>query len=197
MDKILYPSRYLKGTISSMSSVSQKLLGIGKPYEKLLLEIRKLDPEGDEPTPTDRAIIKTIGIKPNVYRKWINQIYADLVALLKDGDDPGFVIKKLEHHISCNEQNKNSYIITTLPETPRVGSSFQIEFFRPVFGNDQFYVDNVSYRLLDDIMIVSIYLRTSFCNEYVKHKEGQEEYEAWQKGPAYWWEWIQKKHGSI
>ena len=197
MDKILYPSRYLKGTISSMSSVSQKLLGIGKPYEKLLLEIRKLDPEGDERTPTDRAIIKTLGIKPNVYRKWINQIYADLVALLKNGDDPGLVIKKVEHHISCSEQNKKSYIITTLPETPRVGSSFHIEFFRPVFGNDQFYVDKVSYRLLDDIMIVSIYLRTSFCNEYVKHKEGQEEYEAWQKGPAYWWEWIQKKHGSI
>jgi len=195
MDKILYRTRFLIGSISSMASVSQKLLGVGKPYEKLLLEIRKLDPEGDEPCPTDRAIIKTLGINPNIYRKWMNQIYTDLIALMKDVDNPGLVMKKLEHHIICSEQDKRLFFITTLPETPRVGSSFQLEFYRPVFGNDQFYVDNVSYRLLDDIMIVSIYLRTSFCNEYVKYKEGQEEHEAWQKGPAYWWEWIKKKKG--
>ncbi|MEI6174174.1 MAG: hypothetical protein WCR01_10505 [Bacteroidota bacterium] len=197
MDKMKYSSRALKIAISRMPILSKKITGIGKPYEKLLLEILKLDADGNEPFPTDKAIMQNLDIKPVLYRKWMHQIYADLVEMLEDEHNPGLVVNKLEHHISCNEQDKKFYFVTTLPETPRVGSSFYVDFFYPVYWGDHFYVDNVWYRLQDGKMIVVIYLRTNFCNEYVKFKEEQEEYEAWKKGSYYWWEWIKKKNGDL
>jgi hypothetical protein len=45
-------------------------------------------------------------------------------------------------------------------------------------------------------MILDIRLRSDFCNSYVKFKEDQEEYEAWQKGSLYWWQWIKRKNGE-
>ncbi len=194
MDKMKYSSHSLKLTIPRMPNLSKKLIGAGKPYERLLLEILKLDPDGHEPFPTDKLIMKNLDIKPILYRKWMHQIYADLIEMLEDADNPKLEVKKLEHHISCREKEKEFYFVTSLPETPRVGSSFYVNFFHPVFGRDHFYVDNVYYEVTDGKMIVVIYLRTEFCNEYVKHKEGKEEYDAWQKGSYYWWEWIKKKN---
>jgi len=49
MDKMKFSSHSLKLTIPRMPNLSQKLIGAGTPYEKLLLEILKLDPDGYEP----------------------------------------------------------------------------------------------------------------------------------------------------
>jgi hypothetical protein len=168
----------LKVAIAGLPNLSQKLIGIGKPYEALLLAILKLDPDGNERFPTDKAMMKDLDIKPYDFQKWKYQIYADLIELLEDEDNPKFEVKKLEHHISCCELDKWFFFATTLPETPRVGSSFCIDFFRPISNHYHYYVDSVSYRVLDCKMIVDIRLRTDFFNSYVKFKEEQEEYEA-------------------
>jgi hypothetical protein len=47
--------------------------------------------------------------------------------------------------------------------------------------------------VLDGKMIVDVRIRTDFLNGYVKFKEDQEEFEAWQKGSWYWYEWTKKK----
>lgn len=181
--------------IARLPNLSQRLIGVGKPYEALLLAILKLDPDGNERFPTDKAMMNDLGIKPNDFQKWKRQIYADLVDLLEDENNPQFEVKKLEHHISCYEPDKQFFFATTLPETPRVGSSFYFDFYRPVSGSYHYYVDDVSYRVLDGKMIVDIRLRTDFFNSYVKFKEEQEEYEAQQKGVWYLREFHRKKYG--
>ena len=185
----------LKVAIARLPNLSQNLIGIVKPYEALLLAILKLDPDGNEPFPTDKAMIKELGIKSYDFQKWKRQIYADLVELLEDEDNPKFEVKKLEHHISCYELDKRFFFATTLPETPRIGSSFYFDFYRPVSGSYHYYVDSISYRVLDGKMIVDIRLRTDFFNSYVKLKEEQEEYEAQQKGVWYLREFHRKKFG--
>ena len=195
MENQQFLSKWLKLAITYLPNLSQQLIGIGKPYEKLLLEILKLYPDSNERFPTDKAMMQDLGIKPYDFQKWKYQIYADLVGLLEDDDNPKFEVKKLEHHISCYEPDKRFFFATTLPETPRVGSSFYFDFYRPVSGSYHYYVDSVSYRLLDGKMIVDIRLRTDFFNSYVKVKEEQEEYEAQQKGVWYLREFHRKKYG--
>lgn len=196
MENHHYSSLSIKLAIGYLPNLSQKLLGIRKPYEKLLLEILKLDPDGYEPFPTDKEMIKDLGITTNMYRKWMHQIYADVIEMLENVDSPKLEIKKLEHYISCYEQDKRFFFVTTLPETPRVGSPFYVDFFRPIYKNNHFYVDSITYRVFDGKMIVDVRLRTDFFNRYVKFKEDQEEYEAHQKGSWYWWNWIKKKYGE-
>ena len=195
MENQQFLSKWLKLAIADLPNLSKKLIGIGKLYEALLLAILKLDPEGYEPFPSDKSMMKDLGIKPHIFQKWKHQIYADLVELLEDEENLKFEVKKLEHNISCYELDKRFFFATTLPETPRVGSSFYVDFFRPISNQYHYYVDSVSYRLLDGKMIVDIRLRSDFFNSYVKLKEEQEEYEAQQKGVWYLREFHRKKYG--
>ena len=102
-------------------------------------------------------------------------------------------MKKLEHHFTWYERGKAFYFITTLPGTPRIGTLFSLDFYRPISDRYQYYIENISYRLLDGKMIVDIRLRSEFFNAYGKFKDDQEEYESMQKGAGYWWELIKKR----
>ena len=195
MEKQHYSSSDLKHAIACMPKLSQKLIGISKPYEKLLCAIITLDPNTSGRFPTDKKLMKDLGIKQYYYRKWLDQIYTDLIEMLKDEENPKLEVAKLEHHISWYRGDRDFLFVTTLPETPRIGSSFEVDFFRPISGHYHYYVESVSYELLDGKMIVHFKLRIEFFSNYIKFKEEQEEYEAQEMGFRYYLEWIKKKHG--
>jgi len=58
-----YSSRDVKLAIMSMPIFSQKLFGIGKPYEELLKAILAIDRDPQQPMPTDKAIMTEHNIK--------------------------------------------------------------------------------------------------------------------------------------
>jgi hypothetical protein len=193
METKSFTSKDIKLAVSHLPQLSQRLIGIGKPYEPLLQEVIKIDPDGYDPLPTDKAMIKDLGITPTIFRKWIVQLYSDLIELLEDTDNPKLEINKLVHHITFQTKGKRFFFATILPETPRVGEHFYVDFFRPIYQYNHFYVDSISRYLMDGKMIVHIVLREQFLNGYVKFKEEKEEFEEWEKGSWYWYEWV-KKH---
>ena len=134
------------------------------------------------------------GIKPNHYRKWLNQIWDDLVELMSDFENPQFEVTKLEHYISWSEGGKRFFLVTTLPETPRVGSMVDIGLFHPITGSHRsYYVDDISYEIDEGKMIVNISLRSELFNAYAKFEEEKEEYEEYKRGFWHWMDWRKRK----
>jgi hypothetical protein len=193
-----YSSRDIKLAIMSMPAFSQKLIGVGKPYENLLQAILAIDRDPQKPMPTDKAIMAEHNIKSHHYRIWLNQIYADLLEMMSDFDHPQFEIKKITHHISWSKRDKSFYLVTSLPETPRIGSRFEMDFFNPISGRfGIYYVENITYLLKDGEMIVGIHLRSGFLNRYSMFEEEKQEYEAYKKGIWHWGRWREKKREEL
>lgn len=123
MDENSFSSQDIKLAVMHMPKLSKRLIGIGKPYESLLLAILVIKRVGNERLPTDKAMIQELGIKPHFYRKWLNQIYNDLLELLGDEHKPQLVISEVEHHFSWHHRDKGFYLVTHLPVTPNVGDA--------------------------------------------------------------------------
>lgn len=193
MEHQTYSTRELKLAITTLPNLAQKLFNVGKPYEELLKAILAIDRDYRTPLITDKRIMEEHHVKPHLYRKWLTQIYLDLLELMSDYENPQFEVNKIEHNLYWSERGKNFFLATTLPETPRIGSMLDIRFFHLISGRDFYYVDDVTYTLLDGKMIVDISLRSEFYNGYSKFAEEKEEHEEYQKGFWHWMRWREKK----
>ncbi len=69
MENQVFIDRWLKLAIASLPKLSQKLIGVGKPYEPLLLEFLKLDPDSNERFLTDKSIIREAGDQTTFFPK--------------------------------------------------------------------------------------------------------------------------------
>lgn len=193
MDEHSYSSQDIKLAVMNMPRLSQRLIGIGKPYESLLLAILAIKRVGNEKFPTDKTMIQELGIKPHFFRKWLNQIYNDLLELLGDEHKPQLVINEVEHHLSWHHRDKGFYFVTRLLITPNIGDSINMNFFKPIDNFPVYYVDRVSHEIMEDKQVIRLDLKTGFYNSYVKFHEDQEEAEASEKGFFYYRDWMKKK----
>lgn len=138
-------------------------------------------------------MIQELGIKPHFFRKWLNQIYNDLLELLRDEHKPQLVISEVEHHLSWHHRDKSFYFVTSLPVTPTVGDSINLKFFRPIENSPVYYVDKVSHEITEEKQVIRIDLKTGFYNSFVKFHEDQDEAEVSEKGYYYYRNWMKKK----
>lgn len=191
-----YSSVDIKLAVMEMPILSQRLIGVGKPYEKLLLAILEIDRESNERLPTDKKMIQELAIKPHFFRKRLRQIYDDLYELLSDENKAQMIIGEVEHHISYHRDGKGFYFVTRLPVTPRLGDSLNLDFFRPIDGNGYYYVSRIYHRITESKQVIDIILGSGFHNSYSVFRDDKEEMEAHDKGYYYWDQLMKKRRNE-
>jgi len=189
---IQHISRFLDLFLDTHSSFEKTTLS-DKPYEELLKAILNMDRDHRTPLETDKSIMQRTGIQQYHYKKWLRQIYDDLMELLDSEGNPQFEIKQVEHHIHWASDEYYFYLVTTLPETPRIGSRFDTDIFHSISGTYIYHVKDVAYRLEDEKLVISVELTKRFYNSYAKFADEKEEIEAWNRGYGYWREWRERK----
>lgn len=69
MENQVFIDRWLSIAITDLPNLSKKIIGVGKPYELLLVELLKHDPESTEKSPTDKSLISKFEITSHFFRK--------------------------------------------------------------------------------------------------------------------------------
>lgn len=196
IDEHSYSSQDIKLAVMEMPRLSQMLIGIGKPYDKLLLAILSIDRESNERLLTDKKMIQELSIKPHFFRKCPHQLYDDLLELLGDENKPQMVISEGERHISWQRWSKSFDFVTKLPVTPRFGDTFDLHFFRPIDSLNWYHVSRTTHTIKENKQVIYITLRTGFHNSYTVFLDDKEESDAYGKGHWYWKDWMEKRKNA-
>lgn len=196
MEPQTYSSGDLIIGISRLPNLSQKLIGKGKSYEKLLLTILELTKEQDAPLPLCKSLMKICGIKSYHCTKWLHSIWGDLVQLMQDENKPQFEAGRMEHHLDCSLYNGLRFtLITSLAETPNIGHVIHLKFLIPLTAITAFYVQDISYELLDGKMIVHVRLTNHLYNTYSKFEDDKELAMAYGMGTSFYLNILKKRIG--
>jgi hypothetical protein len=111
----------------SLARVKPALLKMqqgGKDYVPLIGVILEMEPE--EKTPTGKAIQQRLGISAVVYRRWLDALYADFMALIAtDADVLQFMDVEHVFYLKGKEE-KSIEFRCRLAVTPRVGEGVDL-----------------------------------------------------------------------
>ena len=164
--------------LSSMRSRAMGLLKNGKDYNTLLAAITEKDYYYDDSLklPSLKELAEYTGLKYDVVRRQLRQIYEDL--LPHDENGTPFYFNKVKYVFYLDGyKNKLSVDVDTLPVTPRIGENITIPFFKAYVGTDYFYVADIRHILQDNLQIIDIHLKTgtyNLCWHYQKDKALEE-----------------------
>ena len=155
--------------ISSLKANALKLLENGKPYASLLRYIleQNFSTIGILKIPTLKAISRESGIQYDKVRKYLNEIYQDL---LFDPDAyPVFNFSKIHYEFVIEGWTKDKSItalVDKLPVVPRVGDNITLPFFTAYLQSSFFHVEKVEHEFDEDEQVVVIYLKVGNYNQY-------------------------------
>jgi hypothetical protein len=169
----------LRLAISAMKRQANFLLNKGKLYEPLLLEILQYDyySDEDQPFPNGKELQQKLGIKPEAYKKQLEQIYNDLLESAWVSPKQ-FTFSEVEYIFYAKYFEKSVSFMGHIPIRPVVGEGFHLPFFKSSFhGMDFFYVSKISHEFTDTKQRICVWLECGFYNFYEKFKKEQDEYE--------------------
>jgi hypothetical protein len=146
----------------------------GKAYRPLLGAILTMDPEGK--MPTGKAIQQQLGISATVYRRWLDALYADFLALVaKDADVLQFT--DVEHVLYVPGQGEVSEVRCRLAVTPRVGEGVALPFLSAFASTGTFYVYSIEHECSQGKNVIHLSLQPGYYNAYLSHLQRRAEFE--------------------
>lgn len=190
----LDPKKVLQSLVLVKTALRRMPLD-GKAYGPLAGLIRELD--WDEKLPTATAIQKQLRIDAKVYRRWLEALHADFLALIEvDADALHFT--DVEHHFYVEGWRERVGFWCRVSVTPRIGERVELPFLEEMTGETGFYVASVTHEYLPGKTIISLLLRPGRFNSYLHHLgqraryEGKFPREAWGMSDAELTEFYRK-----
>lgn len=166
--------------ISSMRSKAMKLTENGKAYNVLLKDIleRNLFYDDEAPMPSLKDLSAATGLKYGKIRKYMEEIYHDLV--LDHEVRPVFSFVKIRYEFLIRGWTKDKFMTLEadqLPVVPRVGEQVSIPFFAAYLKTSHFYVDKIDHSFEEDLQTVKIWLKQGYYNSYWHYRKDKAEEE--------------------
>lgn len=149
--------------LSRVKSALVKMQPNGKDYSPLIGVILTLDPEAK--APTGKAIQQQMGISAAVYRRWLESLYLDFLALIATDADV-LQFRDVEHIFYTGGKGTNAEVRCRLAVTPRVGEAVELYFVSAYAGEGTFYVSNVTHEYLQEKTLVHITLRPGYYDAH-------------------------------
>lgn len=138
----------------------------GKDYAPLIGVILEIESEGK--TPTGKAIQQRLGISALVYRRWLDALYADFVALIAT-DARALQFTDVEHVLYLEGQGEGIEVKCRLAVTPRVGEEVELRFLSAFANDSTFYVTHITHEYVQNKAVVHIALRAGYYDAYFSH----------------------------
>jgi hypothetical protein len=157
--KMLYNLARVKPTLLKMQES-------GKAYAPLIGVIQGIEPEGK--TPTAKAIQQQLGISATVYRRWLDALYMDFVALIA-ADVDALQFTNVEHMLYLEGQGEGIEVKCRLAVTPRVGEEVELRFLSAYTSDSTFYVTHITHEYLQDKVVIHMALRAGYYDAYFSH----------------------------
>ncbi|MBW3127288.1 hypothetical protein [Hymenobacter profundi] len=152
--------------LTLVKPVLLKMQQNGKTYVPLIKLILVTDTE--EKRPTGKAIQQQLGISAAVYRRWLDLLYADFMALIAtDADVLRF--PDIEHVFYVKGQEEIVEVRCRLTVTPRVGEEVELWFLSAFAREGTFYVSRVTHEYLQDKTLIHITLQPGYYDAYFAH----------------------------
>ncbi|MER2998956.1 hypothetical protein [Pontibacter populi] len=159
--------------IRAMRSGALKLVERNKAYSELLRQILCYDFYcGANKLPTLKEMATEAGIGINKARKYIQEIYHDLV--LDDESRPEFRFSKVSFAFLIRGDKREKFIgieVSELPVMPRVGEGISLPFFSAYLGTTSFFVEEISHDFYEDCQIVNLWLKAGSYNSYWQYRK--------------------------
>jgi hypothetical protein len=171
----LLSSKQIIIDISSMRNIAILLFGKGKDYEPLLEAILSKNYYYTENhlLPSLKELQEKIGLKYPVIRKYLNNIYTDLLMHEEIGID--FSIKELEYIFDIVRFDKYAtFVVKSIPVLPRVGDEIYLPFLNAKVGTKWFYVYSIDHSFNDTKQSICISLRAGSYNKFLEIKKDEE-----------------------
>ena len=144
--KMLYNLARVKPTLLKMRESA-------KAYAPLIGVIQKIELEGK--TPTGKTIQQQLGISATVYRRWLNALYIDFVALIAT-DVNALQFTNVEHVLYLEGQEESIEVKCRLAVTPRVGEGIDLYFLSAFADEGTFYVSRITHEYLQDKIVIHV-----------------------------------------
>ncbi len=161
--------------IPSMRSIATQLLGKGKAYDPLLETILSKNYYKNEhySPPSLKELQEETGLKYPVIRKYLNDIYTDLMMHDEIGID--FSIKEVEYVFNIKYfERYASFVVKSIPFLPRVGDSVLFPFLNAQVGTSWFYVHSITHNFDDKKQSIDISLKGDNYNKFLEIKRDEE-----------------------
>lgn len=162
-----YRSRDMLLDICTSRSRVTELLSRGKDYNALLSHIvnRDIFWSGKNNLPTAAQIIEVSGVTSYWFRKYLKEIYFDLVV---DDENPVTeCVSSTQFYIHLTGRGKSSVMkVMGIRHIPQRGDMMDISGFKAHLGTTFFYVTEVSHEFQGGRHIVRIWLKDGFYNSY-------------------------------
>lgn len=165
-EPIAKSSQMLYSLTKSRAALQRLLAQDGKPYALLVTEL--LPWVGGEQVPMVKELQEKLGLKPALFRRWLEACYADLIALLATEADV-LQVREVVHHLYLHGERKTVEVQCRLPVTPRLYEQVELPLVGAETGEYSYYVDNIIHVLELDRMVIHISLKAGYYNAYVEH----------------------------
>lgn len=169
--------------ICSMRSRAIDLLTEGKNYNTLLATITEKDYYYDEtiPLPSLKTLAGLTGLKYDLVRRQLKQIYEDLLPSYEN--QKLFQFQNVKYEFYIKGQNNSLFLdADSLPVVPRVGENIIVPFFKAYLGTDNFHVIEIQHTLFDKLQIIRIELKQGSYNLYWHFRKEKAE----EEGELFW-----------
>ena len=154
-----------------------------KDYAPLIGVIQTLDPEAKGPT--GKAIQQQLGIGAAVYRRWLEMLYQDFMALIAvDADVLQFT--DVEHVFYVGREATRMEVRCRLAVTPRVGETVELHFLSAFLEEGSFQVTRVDHEYVQGKTLIHVSLEEGNHDVYFKHLLARARFE--NKWPRDAWE---------
>lgn len=161
----------------NLSRVKPALLKMqlnGKDYAPLIGVIQTLDPEAKGPTA--KAIQQQLGISAAVYRRWLDTLYLDFIALIAvDADMLQFT--EVEHIFYVGKEATRAEVRCRLAVTPRVGEAIDLHFLSAFLEESTFHVSRVDHEYVQGKILIHISLEEGSHDVYFIHLRARARFE--------------------
>jgi hypothetical protein len=173
--KMLYNLVRVKPTLVKMQQG-------GKDYTPLIGVILGIDPEGK--TPTGKIIQQQLGISATVYRRWLDKLYANFMALIATDVD-ALQFTDVEHVFYLQGQGEGIEVKCRLAVTPRVGEAVELHFLSAFADGATFYVSHITHEYLQGKTLIHVSLRAGYYDAYYARLQERASFE--EKWPRKAW----------
>ncbi|GAA3943199.1 hypothetical protein [Hymenobacter algoricola] len=165
-EPIVKSSQMLYNLTKSRAALQRRLVQEGKPYAPLVTEL--LPWVGGEQVPMAKELQEKLGLKPTLFRRWLETCYADLIALLATEANV-LQVREVVHHLYLHGKRKTVEVQCRLPVTPRLYEQVELPLVGAETGEYSYYVDSITHALELDRIVIHISLKAGYYNAYVEH----------------------------
>ncbi len=120
---------------------------------------------------TDRVTVKQLSKdygKADTVKitKWIAEVYNDILDLHIEKPQVFKEEKGIRQNFYCKNNDDSASITMYLPVVPRMYEELKIPFLKGKLGVDFFWVCKVNYEIENDELLITVWLRGGFANQY-------------------------------